>query len=170
MSRPQASEYPTSYEQYISLVNGDNVIKVLEEQTLSIRAVLSSVDEDMEDHSYAPGKWTIKEVIGHIIDTERVVGYRVLRYVRGDESILPGFDSDMYVKNGNFSRRSLYDLAHEFSYVRGANIALFKTFDNLDLEKKGTADGKQASVRALLYMIAGHTEHHIKILRSKYLV
>ena len=169
MKRPLPVEHPAYFEQYISLVKGENIIRVLEEQTIGVQAMLSEVPEEKENYSYAPGKWTLKEVIGHIIDTERIFGYRALRFARGDKNTLPGFDQNEYVKNADFNKRSLYELGHEFGSVRGANLALFKSFDETALDRKGIADGKEMSVRAYIYTIAGHAAHHINVIRTKYI-
>jgi len=169
MTRPLKSEYPEFYERYIGLIKGDDIIRVLREQTLTVQTVLSSVPEDRETYSYAEGKWTLKEVIGHIVDTERVVGYRVLRFARGDKRELPGIEATFYVEHGNFNKRSLYDLAHEFGFVRGANIALFKSLDVDSLNKTGIADEQEMTVRAWIFMMAGHTLHHINSIKEHYL-
>lgn len=169
IKRPEISEYPSFYEPYIGLIKDDDIIRVLREQTLSLQTVLSRVPEEKENYSYAPGKWTLKEVIGHIVDTERVVGYRVLRFARTDKRALPGIEAEFYVKHGKFNKRDLYDLAHEFGFVRGANIALFNSLDEEDLSRVGMADEREMTVRAWIYMIAGHTTHHINFIKNHYL-
>lgn len=169
MKRPQPSEYFEFYEGYISLVKNGNIIKELEEQVLELQALVSSVASDKEEFAYAEGKWTIKQVVGHIIDTERIMAYRALRISRKDKTELSGFDEDFFVENSNFNSRSLYNLAHEFSLVRESNIALFKSFSEEMINEMGTASGKTISVRALLYIIVGHTQHHMNVIKSKYL-
>ncbi len=127
------------------------------------------VPVEKEEYRYAEGKWTVKEVLGHICDTERILGYRALCIARGEQKELPGFDENHYVSNGYFNKRSLYDLAHEFSIVRESNIALFKSFDENILDKKGTANKNIMSVRSILFMIAGHEKHHINVIKERYL-
>jgi hypothetical protein len=170
MKRPQPTDYPAYYESYISQVKGDNVLRALEDQILMMQNILSDIPEEKEDFTYAEGKWTLKEVIGHIIDTERIMAYRALRFSRNDSTELPGFDQDTYVSAADFNKRSLYDLAHEFGVVRESNIILFKSFDEEALNRKGIANGKEITVRALVYIVAGHAVHHLNVLRQKYLV
>lgn len=167
--RPDKAEYAPYYQNYIDLVKANDIIKTLESQVLAFQAFVTSIPEEKESFAYAPGKWTIKEVIGHIIDTERIMGYRALRIGRGDETPLPGFDENLYVSNAKSSGRTLYDLAHEFSLVRTSNVALFKTFDSTVMDRKGIANNNPLSVRACLYVIAGHELHHINVIKSRYL-
>lgn len=170
MKRPQPSEYFEFYHGYISLVKNENIISELEEQLLQLQVLLSLVSADKEEFAYAEGKWTIKQVVGHIIDTERIMAYRALRISRKDKTELSGFDEDFFVANSNFNSRSLYDLVHEFSLVRESNIALFKSFTEEMVSEMGSANGKAISVRALLFIIVGHTQHHMNVIKSKYLV
>jgi len=170
MKRPQQNEYPSYYEPYISQVSGDSVLRALEGQILTMQNILSDIPDGKEDFTYAEGKWTLKEVIGHIIDTERIMAYRALRFARNDNTELPGFDQDTYVTAGNFNDRSLYDLAHEFGVVRESNIILFKSFDEAALNRKGTANGKEITVRSLVYIVAGHAVHHLNVIKQRYMV
>ncbi|HEY0030382.1 MAG TPA: DinB family protein [Bacteroidia bacterium] len=169
MKRPQSSEYAAFYEGYISLVKNENIIKGMQDQILDLQSLISNVPNDKEDHAYAAGKWTIKEVIGHIIDTERIMAYRAFRMSRKDKTQLSGFDENAFISNSNFNDRTLYDLAHEFALVRESNIALFKSFTEEMINEIGNANGKEISVRALLYIIVGHTIHHMNVVREKYL-
>jgi len=168
--RPQSSEHPPYYDHYINLVKEDDIIKALKNQVIGAQAIISEIPEDKENYAYAEGKWTIKEVLGHIIDTERILGYRAIRFSRKDKTILPGFDENSFVANANFNKRTLYDLAHEFAIVRESNIASFKHFDEETLNQMGNANGKEVSVRAILFMIVGHAAHHLNIIKSKYLL
>lgn len=170
MKRPATNEYPAMYQSYVDLVKGNNIIKVLSDQVLDMQALIAQIPEEKEAYAYATGKWTIKEVIGHIIDTERVLGYRAMRFARKDETPLPGFDENSYIINGNFNNQSLYSLAHEFALVREANIAMYKNFDESMLDFIGTANGLNASARGIMYMIAGHAIHHMNTIRLKYLL
>lgn len=170
MKRPDPSEYPEVYQGYIDLVKSDNIIKELRDQVLNIQAIISTIPEEKEDFSYAPGKWSIKEVIGHIIDAERVQGYRAMRYARKDKTPLPGYDENMFVANANFKKQTLYGLGHEFAIVREANLALFKVWDEEALSQIGRGNELNCSVRAILFMIAGHATHHINVIKTKYLI
>jgi hypothetical protein len=170
ISRPDKSEYPEYFETYIKLVKDDNVFRFMESQILGMQAFLSEIPEDKEAFTYSEGKWTLKEVFGHVIDTERIMSYRALRFARNDKTPLAGFDEKEYVKHSNFNDRSIYELAHEFGLVREANLAMFKSFDEAALSRKGIANDNELSVKALIYVIAGHTMHHMNVIRSKYLV
>ncbi len=169
MRKPELSEHPPYYTYYINLVKSDHGVKALESQIIEMQQFIGSVPVEMEEFRYAEGKWTIKEVLGHICDTERILGYRALCIARGEQIALPGYDENSYVANGQFDKRSLYDLAHEFSIVRESNIALFKNFDETILNKMGTANNNKMSVRAILFMIAGHEKHHINVIKDRYL-
>jgi uncharacterized damage-inducible protein DinB len=144
-------------------------MRALASQMLELQALVSDLPSEKEDYAYAPGKWTIKEVIGHLIDCERVFGYRVLRFARGDKQELPGFNEKEYVPQGKFNNRSFYDLAHEFSVLRESNIILVKNLDEETLSRTGTADGLHTTVRGLVYSIAGHSAHHVRVIKTRYL-
>lgn len=169
MKKPELNEHPPYYTYYINLVNSTHGVKALENQIIEMQQFIGSVPVELEEFSYAEGKWTIKEVIGHICDVERILGYRALCIARGEEKELPGFDEDLYVLRGNFNRRSMYDLAHEFSIVRESNIAMFRSFDESIFDILGTANKNKMSVRAILFMIAGHEKHHINVIKERYL-
>ena len=169
MKRPQTNEYPVYFQKYIDLIKSDNIIKVFDEQVMDIQELISGILEEKENYAYAAGKWTPKEIIGHIIDTERIMAYRALSIARKDKTNLPGFDENLYVANAHFSKRTLYDLGHEFALVRESNIALFKCFDKETLAEMGNANGNAISVNAILFMIAGHAEHHINVIKTRYL-
>ena len=170
MDRPQPNEYPEYYKHYLELVKSPNVMKALKDQVMDIQAIIAEIPEDKENHAYAEGKWTIKEVIGHIIDTERILGYRAMRFARKDKTMLPGFDENEFVANANFNERTLYELGHEFAIAREANLAMFKTFGDEQSVQIGNANGQQVSVRAIVFMIAGHAAHHMHVIRLKYLL
>ena len=170
MKRPESNEYPSFYKNYVDNVKTNNIIKELRDQVLDIQAIISTIPEEKEDYVYAEGKWTIKEIIGHIIDTERVLGYRAMRFARKDKTPLPGYDENHYVANANFKKQTLYGLGHEFAIVREANLALFKVWDEEALSQIGVANNLDVSVRALLFMIAGHATHHMNVIKVKYLI
>ena len=169
MRRPETIEFAPYYQKYIDLVKGDNPIKALENQIIAMQAFLSEIPEEKENYRYAEGKWSIKEVIGHLTDTERIFGYRALRFARKDNTILPGFEENDYVASANFEKRSFYNLVHEFSLVRESHIALFKTFDEEALSQIGTASNNKISVRAIIFTMAGHEIHHLNVIRERYL-
>lgn len=170
MKRPTSNEYPAFYKNYVDNVKTENIIKELTNQVLDIQAIISEIPEDRENYVYAEGKWTIKEIIGHIIDTERIFGYRAMRFARKDKTPLSGFDESAFVTNGKFQNQTLYSLAHEFAIVREANLSLFKVWDEEALSQMGVANDVSISVRAILYIIAGHATHHINVIKSKYLL
>lgn len=169
MIRPKPSEYPKHFESYISSIKGNDGIKALEDQIIKMQSLIGDIPEELENTAYEEGKWTIKEVLGHVTDAERVFGYRALRFARGDKQQLPGFDEVSYVKNGNFNNRTLYNLAHEFGVIRESNISLFRGLEPADFDKTGIANTYTITVRALVYIIAGHFEHHYKIIKTLYL-
>ena len=166
---PAPSEYAAYYGGYVNLVAGDDVVAALERQTLETLALVRGLPEARGDFRYAEGKWSVKELIGHIIDGERVFTYRALRFARGDETPLPGFEQDDFVEHGNHNARTLADLADEYEAVRGATLALFRSFDDAAWQRSGVASDNEMSVRAAAYVTAGHELHHVKILRERYL-
>ncbi|HEY0385798.1 MAG TPA: DinB family protein [Pyrinomonadaceae bacterium] len=168
-ARPASIEYAPYYGKYISLVPEGDVVVSLSRQLESTLAVLQEIPEERADTRYAEGKWSIKELLGHISDTERIFGYRALRFARNDQTPLSGFEQDGYVLNSNFGAYRLSELADEFAHVRRANLSLFRHLDREAWLRSGEASGAQVSVRALAYIIAGHEAHHIQILRERYL-
>jgi hypothetical protein len=167
--RPQAGEYLPYYGKYIELVPDGDLISILREQLMDTVALLRGVSAEKADHAYAPGKWTIKEVVGHMIDVERVMAYRALRFARNDTTDLAGFDENTWVPAANFGARTLGDLLEEFQVVRSSTIHLAKHLDDETLKRRGKANAAEVSVRALLYIIAGHERHHVALLKERYL-
>lgn len=167
--RPAADEYSSYYGKYISLVPDASIVPQLELQIASTLALLRSIPEDRGEHRYEPGKWSIKEVVGHIADSERVFAYRALRIARGDATPLPGFDQDLFVANAHSNERELSDLIDELAVVRQGSIALFRSLEPDDLLRRGTASDNPVTARALGFIIAGHELHHVKILKERYL-
>ena len=166
--KPQPGEYGEYFGRYISLVETDDVAAALQAQLPVTMQLLDSVTEEQSLHRYEPGKWSIREMLGHMGDTERVMAYRALTFARGDAAVLPSFDQDLFTANAGFNSRSWESLKREFAAVRAASVALF---DNLSPEawtRGGTASGKPTSVRALAYIIAGHELYHRVILRERY--
>jgi hypothetical protein len=166
--RPAAGEFADFYRAYVDRVPDGDIrtnLALSIEQTLQL---LWRIPLEREDFAYAPGKWTIKEVVGHLIDAERVFAYRALRFGRGDATPLPGFEQDDYVRHGGFTGRTLADLASEFEHLRRANLLLFRHFDEAALARRGVASGREVTVRALIWISAGHELHHADILRERY--
>jgi uncharacterized damage-inducible protein DinB len=143
-------------------------LKILEDQGRETQQLLAGVSDAKALHRYAPGKWSVKEVVGHVTDTERVFCYRALRFARADDKPLQGFDENAWVPAGRFDARSLEDLAGELDAVRRATIALLRGLDTEALARRGTANNNPISVRALAWIIAGHERHHVGILHERY--
>ena len=168
MKRPDSGEHAEFYANYISKVPGTDILGVLEAQRLQMMHLFAGRSERDGSFRYGAGKWTVKGVLGHITDTERIFTYRALRIGRGDMTPLPGFEQDDFVRNGGFAARTLADLAEEFGAVRSASIALFRSFDEEALSRRGVANEKEVTVRALGFITAGHQIHHRMILEERY--
>src|SRR5215831_13914325 len=167
--RPESTEYAPSYEQYIKLVPDGDIISILDSQLESTLALLGTLPEAKSSSAYAPGKWTIKELLGHIIDTERIFTYRALCIGRNDKTPLPGFEQDDYVAGTHFNTRHLASVLEELTAVRRAGVHLFKHFTEEEWLRRGSANQKEITTRALAYNIAGHERHHLNILKTRYL-
>jgi DinB superfamily len=167
--RPQPTDYAAYYEKYVSLVPGTDILGVLEAQSMLTTQLLGARSEREGNFRYAQEKWTVKEVVGHITDSERIFAYRALRISRGDKTPIEGFEQDDYVKNGGFNDRTLVDLADEFAQVRTATLALFLGLGGDAWQRRGIANKNEVTVRALAYIIAGHELHHRRVLEEKYL-
>jgi hypothetical protein len=169
IARPQADEYVPYYQKYISLVPDGDLIEALRTQIGETLALLRTIPEERASYRYGPDKWSIKEVVGHMADVERIMTYRALRIARADTTPLPGFDENAYVPAANFDARSLASLAHEFEQVRRATIAFLENLEPDAAARRGSANNNAISARALAYIIAGHERHHVRILRERYL-
>ncbi|RWU07704.1 DinB family protein [Pedobacter chitinilyticus] len=167
MNRPQTEDYPQWYSGYINLVDGD-VLEILSTQAEAFAQFVTS-NADKADYAYAPGKWTIKEMFGHIIDTERIMVFRLTCFARGEKAAIPGFDEDQYVINAHFKDRSLESLCEEFVSLRKSNLFLLKSLNEEELNRFGNANGNEISVRALVFILAGHVMHHQKVIVERYL-
>ena len=167
--RPQPGEYDPYYEKYLSLIQGNDILAALDEQRRQMVLLLSGRTEADGDLRYAPQKWSLKEVLGHINDTERIMSYRALRISRGDATPIEGFEQDGYVRNGPFGRRSLADLIEDCIAVRRATVSLFRNLDEAAWTRRGVANKNEVTVRALAYITAGHELHHRRIIEEKYL-
>jgi hypothetical protein len=168
-TRPAADEYAGYYEKYISAVPDGDILATLAAQRANTLALLNSIPESKGGSSYAPGKWSIKEVIGHVIDCERVFAYRALRIARNDTTPLASIDQDALVREGKFNDRTLRDLALEFDAVRSATLALLANLADETWSRRGTASNNPVTTRSLAWITAGHEKHHGAIVREKYL-
>lgn len=169
LSRPQPGEYAPYYEKYISLVQSSDIVATLDEQRRETLLLLSGRTEDEGNHRYADDKWSVKEVLGHVNDAERVFAYRALRISRNDQTNIEGFEQDDYVKFGPFAKRTIEDLVEDYIAVRRATLTLFRNLYQDAWKRRGVANKNEVTVRALAYIIAGHEIHHRAILREKYL-
>lgn len=169
MTKPPKTEYAPYYEKYVSLVPEGNIVNTLTKQLGDTLAAWRAVPADKADHRYAPGKWSTKEMMVHVIDTERIMAYRALRIARGDKTPLPGFEQDDFMANTDWSTRTIADLADEFEAVRKSNLHLFRHLTDSAWQQVGTASNNPISTRALAYIIAGHELYHQEILRDRYL-
>lgn len=167
--RPNPGEYGEYYNLYIQQAKGDQIIAALETGQQDLLELMNALPADKWDHKYGPDKWTIKEVIIHIIDAERVFAYRALRIGRHDETPLRGFDQNDYVPHYQVADRSPASIIAEYQAVRLATLSLYQNFQDADLKAIGTASGQPASCRALGFIIAGHEQHHLRIIQERYL-
>ncbi|MBA3672185.1 MAG: DinB family protein [Gemmatimonadaceae bacterium] len=169
-SRPPApDEYAPFYAGYVSAVPDGDVVETLRRSGAELMELLTAVPEERGGHRYAPGKWTIREVVGHVNDTERVMTYRLMRIARGDATPLPGFDQNDYVRLAGADRRTLADLTQELAAVRAGSVALVQSLPDEAWDRRGMASGHPISARALAYITAGHSLHHLALLRQRYL-
>ena len=166
---PESTEYAPYYSRYIKLVPEGNILATLAEQMDSTLRLLRGIAEEKAGYRYAPDKWSIKELVGHIIDGERIFAYRALRFARGDQTALPGFEQDDYVRHAGSDAQPLEELVREFELVRGSNLLMFKHLDEEAWRRRGVASDSEVSVRAIAFIIAGHERHHVEILRTRYL-
>jgi uncharacterized damage-inducible protein DinB len=167
-TRPESSEYAPFYHKYVASVPEGDVVALLRQSGRELLDTIATVPEDRGGFRYAEGKWSIREVIGHICDAERIFTYRALRMARGDTTPLASFDENEYVKTAGSDARTLSNLAREFGAVREASVQLFESLPDDAWERSGVASGKDISVRALAYITAGHAMHHLGILRERY--
>jgi len=169
MNRPEKTEYAEYYDRYISLIDSDEIVAVLENQLEELAEVFKQITEEKSHYAYAADKWTIKEVIGHLADGERIFAYRALRISRADKTPIEGFEQDGYIENSNFNQTPLSDLTAELLLTRKSNLIFFRNLSGEAWLRTGTASENSVSVRALAYIMAGHVRHHLKILNERYL-
>jgi DinB superfamily len=170
MERPAPTEYIPYYESYISLVPGKPIVAVLEEQLAEVREWVETVPEERETYRYAPGKWSLREAMGHVVDSERIFAYRACAIARGETQPLPGYEQDDYVAESAADHRRLSDLLEELEWQRRGNVLLFRGLTEAAWRRMGLANNDPVSVRALAYIMAGHVTHHLRVFRERYVV
>jgi len=168
-NRPQTGDYAVYYTKYIALVPGGDFLEILESQLRDTEQLLSPLTDEQGDFRYASHKWSIKEILGHLSDAERIFSYRMLRIAREDKAPLAGFEQDDYVRTGKFGARKLSDLLVEFASIRHATIALVRSLDTAAWHRRGVASQNEVTALALAFIIAGHERHHWLILRDRYI-
>jgi hypothetical protein len=166
--QPLESEYAPYYQGYVAHVSEDEILPVLRSQLDALDVLLGKVAPERETYRYAEGKWSIREIVGHLIDAERVFGYRAFCIARGEQNDLPGFEQNDYILTAPYDRIDLEDLLSEFRLVRMSNLAMFRNLDDEAWARIGTANNNQVSVRALAFIMAGHVRHHMGVLRERY--
>lgn len=167
--RPAAGEYGSYYQIYVTAVPDGDVREVLRDQRRELRALLHPVSESESLRRYAPDKWSIRELVGHMIDAERVFGFRLLHFARGGGGDIPGMDQDDWVRAARFDERSWEGLREEAWALRSANLASWDELSPEWLDRGGTASGQKVTARALLWILAGHERHHLEVLKERYL-
>jgi hypothetical protein len=165
--RPEPSEYAAEAGGYVALVPEVDILGLLEAQAGEVRTLLGGITEDVAEMRHRPYTWSIKEVVGHLTDCERIFGVRALRFVRADPTPLPGFEENAYARAAGFDATPLADLLAEWATVRQSHLFLFRRLDGAAWRRQGIANDHEVSVRALAYIIAGHTRHHLKILQGR---
>ncbi|MFP5245595.1 MAG: DinB family protein [Thermoanaerobaculia bacterium] len=166
--RPAPADYADFYRGYVDLVPEEDVLAAIEDQSLATQKLIASLDEVTASYRYAEGKWSIKQILGHIADAERVFGYRALAIARGETQPLPGFDENEYVRNAAFDSWKLGDLAEEYALVRRTNLVFFRNLPPEAWERRGTANDSPITVRAIAWIIVGHERHHIQVMHERY--
>ena len=167
--RPDLSRVPSFYHNYISQVPEDDLMEAFRKETSAFIEFIKSIPASKLDYRYADGKWTVKEVLQHIIDAERVFAYRALRFARKDPTFLPGFDENTFADNAKADKRDWNNLVEEFKAVRSASEYLFASFDNDQLQATGTANNNSIHVLGIGFIVVGHSLHHMRILKERYL-
>jgi uncharacterized damage-inducible protein DinB len=168
--RPASTDYAPPYAGYVALVPEEDILGTIEDQSAATQKLLASLDEAKAAYRYAESKWSVKEVLGHMIDSERIFTYRALAIARGETQPLPGFDEKQYVANASFDSWKLGDLAEHYALVRRATIVLFRNFPDEAWTRRGIASDYSITLPALAWIIVGHERHHVQVLRERYLV
>jgi uncharacterized damage-inducible protein DinB len=169
ISKPNVGSYPAYFDNYIMYVPDGNMMELMLTKHYDTIDIITSIDLETQHYRYEENKWNIKEIVQHLIDTERIFTYRALCIARGDDTPLPSFNENMYASKSHATRRDMNDLAREFSVVRASTIELYKSFGNDQLDVVGNANGQKVTPRAILYAILGHELHHMKVIQEKYM-
>lgn len=167
--KPGSDEHAPYYAGYVAEAPGADVVATLEKQAADIPAFVRGIPESRGEHRYAEGKWSIKDVVLHVCDAERVFAYRLLRFARNDATALPGFDEGIFVKNADAGSHTLAQLADEFASIRQSTLALLEPMHDEAMMRRGVASGNPVSARAIAWIVAGHADHHVRVLRERYL-
>ena len=169
IEKPPSTEYAAAFERYVSRVSESDVVAVLARQKHEVLAAFGKAKGPAERYRYAPDKWSVREMVGHVVDTERIMGYRAVCVARGETASLPGFDENAYVANASFDECPLGELLDEFAHVREGHLAFFRHLSPEAWLRKGLANSNPISVRALAYVMAGHPRHHLSVFQERYL-
>lgn len=167
-TRPRPDEYDAAFERYVSQVPEMDVLAALERQPAELAVLLASVPPDRESYRYAPGKWTIRDVVGHVVDAERVMGYRALAISRGERAALPAFEEDDYAATAGYANRPVASILDEFAFLRKSHVLMLRHLDDDAWGRVGIANSLPITPRALAYVLVGHPRHHAAVLREKY--
>jgi uncharacterized damage-inducible protein DinB len=170
LQKPAPTEYPAYFETYLKRLPDTDILAFLSEQVETLINLFENMPEANAEKGYAEGKWSLKELLQHMLDTERIMAYRAICFSRGEESMLPGFEEDGYAANSNANRRALEDILAEYRMLRQSTIALFKSFSSEMLMRTGNANNAQYNVRSIAWVIAAHENHHMNIIQTRYLV
>ena len=165
--RPDVTEYPSFFATYIDKVPPGDILQQMVDQIEDVKQTFGVLTSAQAEYRYAPGKWSIKDILGHLVDSERVFAYRALRFARGDQTDLPGFDQDPYVANGGFQTRSVNSMLDELIPQRQSNLVLFQSMSEDMLTRSGTADGKPITVRSIPCILVGHIIHHLQVIEAR---
>lgn len=166
--RPEASDFSPAFGRYVSLCPEEDVLSAIELQSSETQKALASVDETRAAYRYAADKWSVKEVFGHMIDTERIMGYRAICIARGETESLPGFDEQTYARNAGYDAWRIGDLAEAYAVTRRSNIVALRNLPADAWDRRGVANNNPVTVRALAYILLGHERHHLGVLRERY--
>jgi uncharacterized damage-inducible protein DinB len=167
--KPVSDEYADYYGKYVDLVSAGSIVETLEQQMKETQRLLSALTDEQASYRYAPDKWSIKQLIGHLIDGEHIFAYRALRFARGDRTPLPGFEQDDYVTNGDFDDVSIEELVRALANIRAASVDFFGQLSEEAWDRRGIANDSEVSVRAIAWIIAGHELHHRRVIETRYL-
>ncbi|MFZ2491355.1 MAG: DinB family protein [Thermoanaerobaculia bacterium] len=166
--RPDPSEFAPYYGKYIDLVPESDILAALQQQSSETQKLLASLDEERASYRYEPGKWSVKELFGHVIDAERIFGYRAVAIARGETKSLPGYDENVYAENGRFDLWRIGDLSESYALIRRSNVVAFSHFPDEAWGRPGVANGNPVTARAIAFTMLGHERHHLNVLRERY--